>query len=80
MAPWEVSHTGGSIEYYNQEPGALWMKRVMDKFPKLIWLNPEQQQHWKYSQSTQMILQLVQERMFPLTVNGLEDGMTSLKG
>lgn len=79
MAPWEISHAGGSIEYYNREPGALWMKRIMEKFPKLIWLNPEQQQYWGYTQSTQMIRQLVEDRMYPLTVNGLEDGIVALK-
>ncbi len=79
MAPWEVSHTGGSIEYYNAEPGALWMQRITKKFNRLIWLNPEQEQHWNYTQSTQMIHQLIEGRMYPLTVNGLEAGMNELR-
>ncbi|MGB1009317.1 MAG: vWA domain-containing protein [Thiolinea sp.] len=79
MAPWEVSHAGGSIEYYNQEAGALWMQRVTRKFSRLIWLNPEQEKHWEYSQSNQMIQQLIDQRMYPLTVNGLEAGIEELR-
>ena len=79
MAPWEVSHTGGSIEYYNPEPGTLWMQRLMSKFPRLIWLNPEKEQYWDYTQSTQMIRQLVEQRMYPLTLTGLEGAIAELK-
>ncbi|CAA6820697.1 MAG: Thioredoxin reductase (EC [uncultured Thiotrichaceae bacterium] len=79
MAPWEISHVGGSIEYYNQESGAVWMQRVIERFPKLIWLNPEQEKHWGYSQSNQMTRQLIGERMYPLTVDGLEAGMAELR-
>ena len=79
MAPWEVSHAGGSIEYYNKEAGALWMQRMTTKFSKLIWLNPENEQYWTYSQSNQMINQLVDKRMYPLTVNGLEAAIDELR-
>lgn len=79
MAPWEISHAGGSIEYYNQEAGVVWMQRVLDRFPKAIWLNPEQEQYWGYSQSNKMIRQIMDQRMYPLTVDGLEAGMAELR-
>lgn len=79
MAPWEVSHAGGSIEYYNQEPGTVWMQRIRQKFSKVIWLNPEKEQYWNYTQSTQMIKSLLDDHMYPLTVNGLEAGISALR-
>jgi uncharacterized protein len=79
MSPYEILSPGGSVEHWNEEAGAVWMKRLMDVFPRLIWLNPEQEQHWEYSQSLQITRELIgQDRMFPLTLKGLEAGMKRL--
>jgi uncharacterized protein len=79
MSPYEILSPGGSVEHWNEEAGAVWMKRLMDVFPRLIWLNPEQEQHWEYSQSLQITQELIgKDRMFPLTLKGLEAGMKRL--
>ncbi|CAM3507356.1 vWA domain-containing protein [Parendozoicomonas haliclonae] len=78
MAPYEVTEIGGSVEHWNEEPGSAWMIRFMDKFRKLIWLNPYPETHWEYTTSTNQILNLIENRMYPLTVKGLEDGMRYL--
>ncbi len=79
MALYEILNRGGSIEYYNEEAGATWMKRLTDTFDKVIWLNPVKQQYWDYTPSIDTVRQLVgSERMFPLTVAGLEAGMSLL--
>lgn len=79
MSPYEILSPGGSVEHWNEEAGAVWMKRLMDVFPRLIWLNPEQEQHWEYSQSLQVTQELIgKDRMFPLTLKGLEAGMKRL--
>ena len=78
MSPYEIHYPGGSVEHWNEEAGAAWMKRLLDTYPKAIWLNPEPQQRWDYTPSIRMISELMEERMYPLTVNGLEEGMRSL--
>ncbi len=78
MAPYEVTEPGGSVEHWNKEAGSVWMRRFMAKYPKLIWLNPYPETHWNYTTSTRQILKLVENRMYPLTVEGLEDGMRYL--
>ena len=78
MAPYEVSHAGGSVEHWNEEAGAVWLQRLVHKFRKLIWLNPYPREAWDYSASNQMIRALVDERMYPLTLEGLEAGMRTL--
>ncbi len=75
MSPIEISHTGGAVEHHNAEAGAVWLQRFVDKWPKLVWLNPTHPQRWAYHQSTLMIRQLTQDRMFPVTVQGLESAM-----
>ncbi|MCL6268632.1 VWA domain-containing protein [Sansalvadorimonas sp. 2012CJ34-2] len=78
MAPYEVNQPGGSIEHWNQQPGSAWMLRFMDKYRKLIWLNPYPEAHWEYTTSTEMIRDLVENRMYQLSVKGLEEGMRYL--
>lgn len=79
MSPYEITYQGGSVEHYNEEAGAIWMKRVVDKFPHLIWINPTQEQYWEYSQSTQIMRQLIgPNRMFPMTITGLDNAMKEL--
>ena len=78
MSPYEIHYPGGSVEHWNEEAGATWMKRLLGTYPKAIWLNPEPEQRWGYTPSIRMIIELMEERMYPLTVKGLEEGMRSL--
>jgi len=72
MSPYEIAHPGGSVEHWNPEPGAAWLSRVLAKWPNAVWLNPVPQQHWGYTHSIAMIREIFAERMFPLTLAGLE--------
>ena len=78
MSPYEIQHPGGSVEHWNEEAGATWMKRLLNTYPKAIWLNPEPEQRWPLTPSIQMLSQLMEHRMYPLTVAGLERGMRVL--
>jgi uncharacterized protein with von Willebrand factor type A (vWA) domain len=72
MSPYEISHRGGSIEHYNEEAGAVWLKRLTATYPAAAWLNPIGEDYWDYSASTAMIRTLMDGRMYPLTLEGLE--------
>lgn len=78
MAPYEISHAGGSIEHWNEEPGAVWMQRMKEHFDKLIWINPLPENYWGQGGSLGMTRELVQDHMYPMTVEGLEAGMKFL--
>ncbi|MBC7454464.1 MAG: VWA domain-containing protein, partial [Massilia sp.] len=78
MSPYEVLQPGGSVEYNNEEAGAEWLARFCHAFPKFIWLNPEPEGSWQYRQSISVIQQIMNYRMFPLTIDGLERGMRLL--
>ncbi len=78
MAPYEVTHPGGSIEHWNEEAGEVWFKRIAERFKKLVWLNPSPRKSWDYSMSTEHIRKLADNRMFPLTIDGLTDAMRVL--
>ncbi len=78
MSPYEILQPGGSVEYNNEEAGSQWVQRLTDAFPKFAWINPEPQGVWQYRQSISIIQQLVNQRMFPLTLRGLEDAMRLL--
>ena len=78
MSPYEILQPGGSVEYMNAEPGAVWMRRVLATWPSACWLNPEPEQLWNYRQSISLIRQIMGERMFPLTLDGLTRAMTHL--
>ena len=78
MSPYEISHPGGSVEHFNEEAGAVWMQRMITAYPSAVWLNPMGEQYWGYSQSITMLRQLMQERMYPLTLAGLDDAMRTL--
>ena len=75
MSPYEILQPGGSVEYNNEEAGAEWLQRLTHTFPKFAWINPEPQGVWQYRQSIAVIQQLMSNRMFPLTLKGLEDAM-----
>ena len=78
MSPYEILQPGGSVEYNNPEAGAAWMQRFTSTFPKHIWLNPEPESVWQYRQSITILQQLVGNKMFPVTMDGLERAMRSL--
>ncbi|MCZ6618775.1 MAG: VWA domain-containing protein [Gammaproteobacteria bacterium] len=78
MAPYEITHAGGSVEHWNEEPGAQWMNRFAESYDRLVWINPTPQETWEYSSSVSMTQSLVNGQMFPLTVRGLEEGMNFL--
>jgi uncharacterized protein with von Willebrand factor type A (vWA) domain len=78
MSPYEITHPGGSVEHYNEEPWTLWLTRFTQSYPKLAWLNPVTERHWQYSASTDLISRLVHGRMFPLTLDGLDRAMREL--
>jgi uncharacterized protein with von Willebrand factor type A (vWA) domain len=78
MSPYEVLQPGGSVEHYNKEPGAQWLQRMVTTWPKAVWLNPEPQASWTYRQSIALIRNIMQDRMYPVTVAGLEQAMRLL--
>ena len=78
MAPYEITQAGGSVEHWNEEAGYVWMQRFTEKFKKLIWLNPFPKHTWHYTQSTQLTRELIDDKMYPLTIEGLEEGMKYL--
>jgi len=78
MSPYEIQYPGGSVEHWNEEAGEVWMRRLLRTYPKAVWLNPEPEQRWAYTPSIQLVSQMMEERMFPLTVSGLEQGMRAL--
>ena len=78
MSPYEITQVGGSVEYNNDEPGAEWLQRLTHAFPKFTWINPEPHGVWQYRQSIAMIEQLMNHRMHPLTLAGLEQAMRQL--
>ena len=78
MSPYEILQPGGSVEYNNEEPGVEWLQRLTKAFPKFAWINPEPQGVWQYRQSISVIQQIVSQRMYPLTIKGLEEAMRLL--
>lgn len=79
MSPYELMQPGGSVEYANDEPGAAWLARLIAAYRHAIWLNPEPERTWQYTRSTQMVLELLGPRMFPLTLDGLQRGIAALR-
>jgi uncharacterized protein with von Willebrand factor type A (vWA) domain len=78
MSPYEILQAGGSVEYNNEEAGAEWLQRLTNAFPKYAWINPEPQGVWQYRQSVALVQQLMHQRMFPLSLAGLEGAMRTL--
>ncbi len=78
MSPYEIVQPGGSVEYHNEEAGAVWLQRFAQQFPKCVWLNPEPEALWQYRQSIAIIRQLMSDRMYPITMDGLERAMQML--
>jgi uncharacterized protein with von Willebrand factor type A (vWA) domain len=78
MSPYEISHAGGSIEHFNEEAGAVWLKRLTDAYPSAAWINPTPEAYWGHSASTAILKRLMDERMYPLTLDGLDEAMREL--
>jgi uncharacterized protein len=78
MSPYEITHPGGSVEHFNEESGAVWLHRLGNTYPSSVWLNPVPEKQWGYSQSTKIIKELMNGRMYPLTLAGLDDAMREL--
>lgn len=79
MSPYEIAYPGGSVEHWNEEPGAVWIKRLLNTYPKAIWLNPEPKNRWDYTPSVKLVRDLMDDRMYPLTIAGLEKGIKALR-
>ena len=79
MSPYEISMVGGCIESWNEEPGYVWIKRILDTFEKSVWLNPVKEDYWNYTPSIHMIKELLQNNMFPLTLSGIDKAISQLQ-
>jgi len=78
MSPYEIVQPGGSVEHWNEEAGQVWMQRILDTWPRAVWLNPVPKERWSYLQSIEMIRTQMEGRMFPLTLAGLDEAMREL--
>lgn len=78
MSPYEIVYAGGSVEHWNEEPGAVWMQRLLTTYPKAVWLNPEPKQRWDFTPSTKLVRELMDDRMYPLTIAGLDEAIKAL--
>lgn len=78
MSPYEITHPGGSVEHWNEEAGAVWMQRVLDKFDKVIWLNPLPENYWGEGGSLGIVRKMLSDHMYPMSLEGLERGMKYL--
>lgn len=78
MGPYEITYPGGSVEHWNEEAGSVWMQRLLNHFKNAIWLNPQPEQYWNYHASIKIIHELMEKRMFPLTLHGISDGIKEL--
>lgn len=79
MSPYEITQPGGSIEHWNKESGAAWMQRMTAAYPRLVWLNPERPERWEYTASVRITRELVSERMFPVSIRGLDAAIAALR-
>jgi uncharacterized protein with von Willebrand factor type A (vWA) domain len=78
MSPYEITYPGGSVEHWNEEPGAVWMQRMLSVYQKAVWLNPQGPRVWDYYESIRIVRELMEDRMFPLTLEGLDAAMREL--
>lgn len=79
MSPWELMYPNGSVEHHNEEPGFQWMQRIRDHFPYTVWLNPVPLEDWRWTESIGMLREFFEDRMFPLTLSGINDAVRALK-
>jgi uncharacterized protein with von Willebrand factor type A (vWA) domain len=79
MSPYEIVYPGGSVEHWNEEAGQVWMQRFTDTYSSCVWLNPVPERHWQYTPSIQLLKQLMSDRMYPLTLGGIDSAMRELR-
>jgi uncharacterized protein len=78
MSPYEITSAGGGIEHWNQEPGSVWLQRLLKAYPKFVWINPQPKGRWRHTASVEMIREMLEGRMYPLTLSGLDDAIDAL--
>ncbi len=78
MSPYEISQPGGSIEHMNEEPGTVWLKRLRENWPHAVWINPEPQPRWSVTPSIQLTREIMEDRMYSLTLSGLDQAIKAL--
>ena len=78
MSPYEITYPNGSVEHWNDEPGAVWMQRVLDVYSHAVWLNPVKESYWRVTPSVQVMRQIMGGRMYSLTLDGLDSAMREL--
>jgi uncharacterized protein len=78
MSPYEITQAGGSVEHWNAEPGSVWLQRLMKHYPKFAWINPQPQSRWRHNTSIEITRELLEGRMYPLTLAGLDDAIDAL--
>jgi len=78
MSPYEINYPGGSVEHSNQEPGGVWLQRIKDQYPHIAWLNPVPKPYWRYTQTIGMLQRFFEDRMYPMTVAGIEEAMRDI--
>ena len=78
MSPYEIEMVGGANEHHNNESGRTWLERARSQWPNNIWINPTHEDYWQYTQSTLMLQEIFDNKMVPLTLNGLDEGMKLL--
>ena len=78
MSPYEIVYAGGSVEHWNEEPGAVWIKRLLTTYPKAVWLNPEPRQRWEFTPSVKLTREIMDDRMYPLTIAGIDEAIRAL--
>jgi uncharacterized protein with von Willebrand factor type A (vWA) domain len=78
MSPYEITYAGGSVEHWNPEPGSVWLERLMKAYPKFVWINPQPQARWRQTASIALIHDMVEGRMYPLTLAGLDEAIDAL--
>jgi uncharacterized protein len=78
MSPYEITVPGGSVEHMNEEPGEVWLKRITGVYERCVWLNPVPSDHWGWTPSIRIVREAMRQRMFPLTIGGIESAMRAL--
>jgi hypothetical protein len=78
MSPYEITYAGGSVEHWNAEPGSVWMQRLLKAYPKHAWINPQPRPAWAHTQSVRLLRELLADRMYPLTLEGLDEAIDAL--
>jgi uncharacterized protein with von Willebrand factor type A (vWA) domain len=78
MSPYEITAAGGAVEHWNQEPGSVWLQRLVKAYPKFVWINPQPKGRWRHTASVEMIREMLEGRMYPLTLSGLDDAIDAL--